>query len=186
MLKVNCDSDKMLWSYFILRSLLWLFLHPFCLPWLSRESSISNIHDIIYKISCTLKKSFAVISNSTQGCCSHYTTPCTIYLEWNKILCLQTLQLAEEISSFLLRVSVFQCLVIRAKYIFFFRSAETKSQCVLSILNVNAEGVVNSSHYPVREVGSLKKYCEMNWIEIWDFPQVHLQVSSAASIVAML
>lgn len=64
--------------------------------------------------------------------------------------------------SFLLQVPVLQCLVIRAKYIFFFRSAEMKSQCVLSILNVIAEGVANSSHYPVREVGSLKKYCEMN------------------------
>lgn len=60
-LKVNCDSDEMLWSYFILRSLLQLFLHPFCLLWLSRESSISNTHEIIYKISCTLKVTVCAI-----------------------------------------------------------------------------------------------------------------------------
>lgn len=54
---LNAKSKLWFWwnDILTLRSLLQLFLHPFCLFWLSRESSISNIHEIIYKISCTLK-----------------------------------------------------------------------------------------------------------------------------------
>lgn len=72
---MKCCSWISNWNLFC--SYFYIFLFT-----LSRESSISNIQEIIYKISCTLKTSSAMISNNTQGYCLCYTPPAPF--TWNE------------------------------------------------------------------------------------------------------